>query len=632
MAGLFLLSSAGSSAYAQAVMTLPSHTITTTSATGFVPVMLKAIKVRPNEPLVFDFVIDTGTDTFSEQELKSETEKLAKYFLATVTIPEKELWVNLSPYEQDRIITDGLGATEMGRVMLAQDKVLKELSSSITHPESELGKVFWARLYAKTQEVLGKDIPVETFNKVWIVPQSAKVYEMDNTALLGVTSLKVMMDEDYKAIAANQNANADKGVDVARAASMEVFRSVILPAIEKEVNTGKDFAPLRQVYGAMVLATWYKNALKEGLLSQVYADQHKTAGVQTLDKNAKQKIYDEYVAAFKTGAFNFIHEDADPVTGEITPRQYFSGGEQFGGKLEAATIVEKVVPTAVPADGTEVKGKTVIATVALAKPTVEVQDEFLRTEGKEKDVVADLLEFKASLRDDPFYKGDDQKAIGDGKGKNSAENRTKTLNRFHSSDSRENVIREAGLLAEFIKVHGEAVPVNIEQFTAEDRTDTGILMIKPDGRKYQKEAITALQAQGFEVVEGAEIRLSGEEVDRFYEMHIGKAWYPNFREYMMGNDPLVQQENTKVLPLFLTRKNMEFAEAYKSPQANVTREGGISFDAAMLDMQVERIGDGVKVMVDPALIERMKIEGVVGFAPVIINMVYTTGVLSAISK
>jgi len=30
-------------------------------------------------------------------ELKDESRKLIKYFLASLTIPEKDLWVNLSP-------------------------------------------------------------------------------------------------------------------------------------------------------------------------------------------------------------------------------------------------------------------------------------------------------------------------------------------------------------------------------------------------------------------------------------------------------------------------------------------------------------------------------------------------------
>jgi ABC-type sulfate/molybdate transport systems ATPase subunit len=67
-----------------------------------------------------------------------ESSKLIKYFLASLTIPEKDLWVNLShPYEKDRMIArKNLGQTEMGRDMLAQDYILKQLTASLIYPES----------------------------------------------------------------------------------------------------------------------------------------------------------------------------------------------------------------------------------------------------------------------------------------------------------------------------------------------------------------------------------------------------------------------------------------------------------------------------------------------------------------
>ncbi len=312
---------------------------------GFIPVGIKALKIRQQEPLVFDFVIDNGTTGLKGEELKTETRKLAKYFLAAVTIPEKDLWVNLSPYENNRIISNELGVTEMGRDMLAQDSVLKQLSASVINPDSATGKAFWSKVYAKASGVLGTtDIPLEALQKIWIVPGKAQVYEMGNTAVVGESSLKVMLDRDYEAQGHQEKTidDADSADAVkARDLSLELMRDVVLPAVEKEVNEGKDFAPLRQVYGAMILATWYKQALKESLLVRVYADQKKTAGVETSDKTARERIYQEYLAAFNKGAFNFIHEDADPVSGELIPRKYFSGGEEFTG-LPAAVADQRL--------------------------------------------------------------------------------------------------------------------------------------------------------------------------------------------------------------------------------------------------------------------------------------------------
>ena len=98
---------------------LPGTMLTTTPQ--FTPTMVKGITVHPENPLEFDFIIDTGDTHIQGEALERESKRLIKYFLAALTVPEKDLWVNLSPYEADRIIPDGFGQTEMGRDLLAQD-------------------------------------------------------------------------------------------------------------------------------------------------------------------------------------------------------------------------------------------------------------------------------------------------------------------------------------------------------------------------------------------------------------------------------------------------------------------------------------------------------------------------------
>ena len=108
---------------------------------AFNPPLLKGIKVYKDNPFRFDFVVSQGDTTSPEAKresllakgdfLKEESTKLIKYFLAALTIPEKDLWVNLSPYEKDRIVPDSFGQTQMGRDLLAQDYVLKQITASL---------------------------------------------------------------------------------------------------------------------------------------------------------------------------------------------------------------------------------------------------------------------------------------------------------------------------------------------------------------------------------------------------------------------------------------------------------------------------------------------------------------------
>ncbi len=86
---------------------------------GFHPPVIRGIKVFVDDPLRFDFVIDSGEENLQGEALKAESQKLIKYFLTSLTVPDEEIWVNLSPDGKDRIIPDSFGVTEMGRDLLA---------------------------------------------------------------------------------------------------------------------------------------------------------------------------------------------------------------------------------------------------------------------------------------------------------------------------------------------------------------------------------------------------------------------------------------------------------------------------------------------------------------------------------
>jgi len=114
--------------------------------------------------------------------------------------------INLSPYENDRIIPQSFGLTEMGRDLLAEDYMLKQITASLIYPESAVGKKFWKRIYEEAAKKFGTtNIPVNTFNKVWIVPEKAVVYEnaKAGTAYVVESKLKVMLEQDYLALEKN---------------------------------------------------------------------------------------------------------------------------------------------------------------------------------------------------------------------------------------------------------------------------------------------------------------------------------------------------------------------------------------------------------------------------------------------
>ncbi len=339
--------------YAQTVSTgvlsLPVPGTLVAPSIAYQPTIIKGITIHPDDPLQMNFIIDSGDEAHSDEAFRAESDRLIKYFLASLTVPENELWVNLSPYEENRMVSEGFGSTQMGRDLLAQDYMLKQLTSSMMYPEDAVGQKFWDRVHKMAYQKFGTtDIPMNTFNKIWIVPEKAVIYEHNNNAVIVESRLKVMLEEDYLALE-NHQAEVKHGqkvedADVITGASLDVVREVLIPEIEKEINHGQTFAQLRQIYHAVILSDWYKQNLRESFLGQAYVDQNRTGGIESEDKEINQKIYNQYLESFKKGVYDYIREDVDPMTNRTVPRRYFSGGADFA-QLTAETVESENILT-----------------------------------------------------------------------------------------------------------------------------------------------------------------------------------------------------------------------------------------------------------------------------------------------
>ncbi|MCA9401068.1 MAG: M48 family metalloprotease, partial [Candidatus Omnitrophica bacterium] len=161
----------------------------------------------------------------------------------------------------------------------------------------------------------------------------ANVYQNNNNVFVVGSALDVLIEEDYLALESTQQSGhitketlTDEQTKAVSQISTSLIKEILIPEIKREVNEGEIFANLRQIYNSLILAVWFKQNLKNSLLGEQYADQGKVTGIDFTDKQANQKIYDQYLEAFKKGAYNFIKEDYDERTQQIIPRKYFSGG------------------------------------------------------------------------------------------------------------------------------------------------------------------------------------------------------------------------------------------------------------------------------------------------------------------
>lgn len=298
-------------------------------------IKVNLLGLRPDrvEPLRFDFILGLPSSADPLVSIPEEANRLTDYFLAALTIPQADLWVNLSPYEKDRIIPAAFGRTAMGRDLLEQDYQLKQFTAQLLSPQNETGRRFWDRMRQLGDEAgLESRDALDVFHKVWIVPDEATVYETASGVLIREARLRVMMENDYLAnrqiwaaeAKASPNVNPD-GENGLSASAVTLMKEILLPVIEQEVNQGGRFEKLRQIYHAIILAAWYKEVFAGSVVNQQYSDQRKLTGIASQTLTSPKEIYTEYLQLFENGAGSMV-EDYDPNVGDIVVRKYFSGG------------------------------------------------------------------------------------------------------------------------------------------------------------------------------------------------------------------------------------------------------------------------------------------------------------------
>ena len=161
------------------------------------------------------------------------------------------------------------------------------------------------------------------------------------TAYVVESKLKVMLEQDYLIAWKNMHG-------IQSSSQYEILTTIGSPnrprdrhpRIDQGSQRRQEFRPTSSgLQFSLILATWYKKKIKDSILEQVYADKNKVAGVNIDDPQEKEKIYQRYLQAFKKGVYNYIKEEHDPVTQEVIPRKYFSGGVDFFGNLAMSTTI-----------------------------------------------------------------------------------------------------------------------------------------------------------------------------------------------------------------------------------------------------------------------------------------------------
>ena len=285
---------------------LPLPNVVLNQSSDYTPPLIKGLRFDPNDPFNISFILDKGQQ-HAVPEIQ-EINRLVSYFLAGLTVPDEDKWVNLSPYEKDRVVPGALSRTELGQDMLSQDYVLKQLSSSLTHPDTSAGRAYWGMENKKLKIENGLtqisniesliSTEREALSKIWLKPEKSVIYENSNTAFITESVIDVQSDPTPESKVPNP----------------------LLPAIKQQVNHGKHFARLRQIYHSQILAAWFKQKFINTYY-RAYIDKNKVSGIDTAEKDAEEKIWQLYCKSFKKGVYDL----SVPISKKSVKR-FFSGG------------------------------------------------------------------------------------------------------------------------------------------------------------------------------------------------------------------------------------------------------------------------------------------------------------------
>lgn len=295
-------------------LSLPEPNAILKVSTSYDTALLYGIRLNPNDPLKIDFLFDSA----DENDLKTEDiERVISYFMTGLTVSDDDLWVNLSIYEEDRILADGIETTYLGRDFIEQDYLLKQISSSLTDPDTRLGKRYWDK----------QDLELSTaLNKIWIKSDSAQVSFFNTSACIDEASLKVLSEKDFLALERNQTLADEAGS----------IDDEMIELVSEQVNNGKHFSKLRQIYRALILAKWFKSYFLDTFYNE-YFNKMQLKGLDKADPQTKEKIYQLYTQSFEKGVYSKLKRNSSKVK-----KLYYSGGADMDFKLDANEVSSSI--------------------------------------------------------------------------------------------------------------------------------------------------------------------------------------------------------------------------------------------------------------------------------------------------
>jgi len=279
----------------------------------------------------FKIILNQGdANRFQDVNSLDSAREPLKFFYIGLSIPNESMWVNLKQDSPDEIVDDDLAKTDVGKILLEADLELKKDLARFTFPSTPEGKEYWDNIYKKIEEVYGpSNAPISLSTRIWITPGEVIICQDQNSAYIYKAGLNVSTEAAYLK---NKHGNRiqDQQARTMNDYSSGLMQKLILPKISKEVNTGKKYASLRQVYYSLILAQWFKRKFYgAGGLYSYLIDRKNLTGLTSSNQWSKDAYFKEYQKSYIEKEYDLQVQVFNLFGSSV--RTYASGGVDFAG-------------------------------------------------------------------------------------------------------------------------------------------------------------------------------------------------------------------------------------------------------------------------------------------------------------
>jgi LPXTG-motif cell wall-anchored protein len=181
---------------------------------------------------------------------KQKAQLISDAFFTWLALTPDKFWVNLNPDQPDKVMDATFGKTDAGRVLLQADLQMKHDYARDLDPRQGIGQQLM-------DAIRRAGLPCGSVERNWIVPKPAQVRADSNGLYILSAPLQV---NSVAAVVKTPTPNSCTLSAAQRLTYQTLVRQLVVPDIEKKINTAPQYADLRRVYSARVAAEYVRQA------------------------------------------------------------------------------------------------------------------------------------------------------------------------------------------------------------------------------------------------------------------------------------------------------------------------------------------------------------------------------------